>query len=63
MDSHGQSHLSHGTVGFHRILMANLDIPLSMMHFVNLDIQFCLCKHDVNNSNTAAKEVFVKSIF
>ena len=26
VDSHGQSHLSHGTVGSHRILMADLDI-------------------------------------
>ena len=29
MDSHGQSHLSYGTVGSHRILMADLDITLS----------------------------------
>ena len=28
VDSHGQSHVSHGTVGSHGILMANLDIPL-----------------------------------
>ena len=26
MDCHGQSRLSHGTVGSHRILMADLDI-------------------------------------
>ena len=29
VDSHGQSHLSHGTVGSHRILMADLDITLT----------------------------------
>ena len=30
VDSHGQSHLSHGTVGSHRILMADLDITRSV---------------------------------
>ena len=31
VDSHGQSHLSHGTVRSHRILMADLDITLIFM--------------------------------
>ena len=38
VDSHGQSHLSHGTVGSHRNLMADLDFlwPVYYLYYIIL---------------------------